>query len=72
MGNVPPFQHYFDNISYYLNEGVTRPLGTESLDEYALFEGENPVINYLREEQIKTLEKRNELIEIYNREQKGK
>jgi len=58
-------------MNYYLNQRVTKKIGTDDLSNYELVKGENPVSNFLRENQEQSLTKRKELIEIYNSQQKG-
>lgn len=70
-GYIPPFQHYTDSMNYYLNQRVSRKIGTEDLSNYDLVQGETNISNFLRKNQERTLAKRKELIEIFNSQQQG-
>lgn len=37
------------SMNYYLNQRVTKKIGTDDLSNYELVKGENPVSNFLRE-----------------------
>lgn len=58
-------------MNYYLNERVTKKVGTSDLKEYALIEGETGMRRFLREHELKTLNKRRELIDIYKAQKEG-
>lgn len=70
-GYVPPCQHYSDGMNYYLNRRVSRKIGNDNLQQYDLYSGNNIFSRKMREHQIQSLVKREELINIYNQEQHG-
>lgn len=70
-GYIPPFQHYTDSMNYYLNERVTKKIGTDDFNNLELYKGTNPLSSILRDHELRSLEKRKELIELYNRQEQG-
>lgn len=63
------FRHF--SMNYYLNERVTKKVGTSDFKEYELIEGNSSIRLFLREQEIKTLNKRQELIDIYKAQTDG-
>lgn len=50
---------------------ISRKVGTDDLSHLDLVEGLNPVKRFIRENQIRSIEKRKELMDIYNAQQQG-
>lgn len=70
-GYVPPFQHYSDSMNYYLNKRVSKKIGTTNLEDYELYKGSNWFSSFLKYHEQLSLEKRKEMIKLYNCEQQG-
>jgi len=72
-GYVPAFQHYTDSAGYYITNGnITRKTGRETLEDYDLLKGDEFIgADYLRHQELKSLEKRKNLNIEYRQRQEA-